>query len=95
MLFSLALNEVHTFFSVSDDLVEKSQSCVTIHDLDALALTLLVDFSYTGEQFRIRFASETYLQSCTFKKRSAGIENVLFATFFCTLDYRIKVQYRT
>lgn len=35
--------------TVSDDLVEKSQSSVTIHDLDSLALTLLVDFSYTGE----------------------------------------------
>lgn len=34
---------------ISDDLVEKSQSSVTIHDIDALALTLLVDFSYTGE----------------------------------------------
>jgi len=33
------------------DLVEKSQSCVTIHDLDALALTLLVDFSYTVLDF--------------------------------------------
>ena len=32
-----------------DDLVEKNQKEVTIHDLDALALTLLVDFSYTGE----------------------------------------------
>ena len=33
----------------SDDLVEKNQKEVTIHDLDPLALTLLVDFSYTGE----------------------------------------------
>ena len=32
-----------------DDLVEKNQKEVTIHDLDPLALTLLVDFSYTGE----------------------------------------------
>ena len=32
-----------------DDLVEKKQKEVTIHDLDPLALTLLVDFSYTGE----------------------------------------------
>ena len=30
-------------------MVEKNQKEVTIHDLDALALTLLVDFSYTGE----------------------------------------------
>jgi hypothetical protein len=29
--------------------VEKNQKEVTIHDLDPLALTLLVDFSYTGE----------------------------------------------
>merc|ERR1711953_1651305 len=35
--------------SISDDLVEKNQKEVTIHDLDPLALTLLVDFSYTGE----------------------------------------------
>ena len=33
----------------SDDLVEKSMSEITIHDVDALALTLLVDFAYTGE----------------------------------------------
>ena len=33
----------------SDDLVEKNQKEITIHDLDALALTLLVDFAYTGE----------------------------------------------
>ena len=35
--------------SISDDLLEKSKKEVTIHDLDPLALTLLVDFSYTGE----------------------------------------------
>ena len=35
--------------SISDDLVEKTKKEVTIHDLDPLALTLLVDFSYTGE----------------------------------------------
>ena len=29
--------------------MEKNQKEVTIHDLDPLALTLLVDFSYTGE----------------------------------------------
>ena len=29
--------------------MEKNQKEITIHDLDALALTLLVDFSYTGE----------------------------------------------
>jgi kelch-like protein 17 (actinfilin) len=33
----------------ADDLVEKNQTEVTIHDIDVLALTLLVDFSYTGE----------------------------------------------
>ena len=32
-----------------DDLVEKRMSEITIHDVDALALTLLVDFAYTGE----------------------------------------------
>ena len=32
-----------------DDLLEKTKKEVTIHDLDPLALTLLVDFSYTGE----------------------------------------------
>lgn len=31
--------------------MEKTQKEVTIHDLDPLALTLLVDFSYTGEIF--------------------------------------------
>ncbi len=30
-------------------MVEKNQTEVTIHDIDVLALTLLVDFSYTGE----------------------------------------------
>ena len=35
--------------SIPDDLVEKTKKEVTIHDLDPLALTLLVDFSYTGE----------------------------------------------
>jgi hypothetical protein len=34
---------------ITDDLIEKNQSEVTIHDIDVLALTLLVDFSYTGE----------------------------------------------
>ena len=29
--------------------MEKNQTEVTIHDIDVLALTLLVDFSYTGE----------------------------------------------
>lgn len=33
----------------ADDLVEKNQKEVKIHDVDPLALTLLVDFSYTGE----------------------------------------------
>ena len=39
--------EYHSY--VTDDLVEKNQKEITIHDLDALALTLLVDFAYTGE----------------------------------------------
>ena len=44
------LDKNYIFFSLfSDDLVEKNQKEVTIHDLDPLALTLLVDFSYTGE----------------------------------------------
>ena len=39
----------HFLLLFPDDLVEKNQKEVTIHDLDPLALTLLVDFSYTGE----------------------------------------------
>ena len=46
-LYILSLNIQS--FSITDDLVEKNQKEITIHDLDALALTLLVDFSYTGE----------------------------------------------
>ena len=34
---------------VLDDLAEKSRKEVVIHDVDPLALTLLVDFAYTGE----------------------------------------------
>ena len=32
-----------------DDMAEKNLRDITIHDVDPLALTLLVDFSYTGE----------------------------------------------
>ena len=32
-----------------DDMTEKNLSEITIHDVDPLALTLLVNFSYTGE----------------------------------------------
>jgi kelch-like protein 17 (actinfilin) len=32
-----------------DDLVEKQQKEVVLHDVDPLALTLLVEFAYTGE----------------------------------------------
>ena len=32
-----------------DDMAEKNLKDITIHDVDPLALTLLVDFSYTGE----------------------------------------------
>ena len=42
-------NKQHFLILFPDDLVEKNQKEVTIHDLDPLALTLLVDFSYTGE----------------------------------------------
>ena len=46
----LSNNYFNTKFSYFlDDLVEKNQKEITIHDLDALALTLLVDFAYTGE----------------------------------------------
>jgi hypothetical protein len=41
--------QLFSFFPFSDDLIEKNQTEVTIHDIDVLALTLLVDFSYTGE----------------------------------------------
>lgn len=37
----------HAMFN--DDLAEKSRAEVVIHDVDPLALTLLVDFAYTGE----------------------------------------------
>ena len=40
---------IKTIFFFADDLIEKNQTEVTIHDIDVLALTLLVDFSYTGE----------------------------------------------
>ena len=36
-------------YHLSDDLAEKHRQEVVIHDLDPLALTLLVDFAYTGE----------------------------------------------
>ena len=43
------VNKSYFLLLFPDDLVEKNQKEVTIHDLDPLALTLLVDFSYTGE----------------------------------------------
>ena len=50
MFYALQVTDMHsTLFWFSDDLVEKNQKEITIHDLDALALTLLVDFAYTGE----------------------------------------------
>ena len=45
----LLLILTQNFLTFLDDLVEKNQKEITIHDLDALALTLLVDFAYTGE----------------------------------------------
>jgi len=33
---------------VADDLAEKTQSEVTLHDVDLAALQLLVDFAYSG-----------------------------------------------
>ena len=53
-LFSKTLSKLmkHTDLykhSFPDDLVEKNLSEITIHDVDPLALTLLVDFAYTGE----------------------------------------------
>ena len=33
----------------SDDMAEKAMTEITIYDVDALALTLLVDFAYIGE----------------------------------------------
>ena len=47
LLIILYIKNIVLLFS--DDLVEKNQKEITIHDLDALALTLLVDFAYTGE----------------------------------------------
>jgi hypothetical protein len=36
-------------FRVQDDLAEKMQSEVTLHDVDLAALQLLVDFAYSGQ----------------------------------------------
>ena len=36
-------------YSCLDDLSEKRKDEILIHDVDPLALTLLVDFAYTGE----------------------------------------------
>ena len=33
----------------SDDMAEKAMTEISIYDVDALALTLLVDFAYIGE----------------------------------------------
>jgi hypothetical protein len=38
-----------TFVSPADDMVEKLQEEVTLHDVDATALQQLVEYSYTGE----------------------------------------------
>jgi len=47
----LVLSAVSPYFHAmfNDDLVEKTLEEVTIHDVAPLALTLLVDFAYTGE----------------------------------------------
>ncbi len=37
------------WFCPVDDLAEKQQKEVVLHDIDPLALTLLVEFAYTGE----------------------------------------------
>ena len=43
------ISDFVNIFSNLDDLAEKSRHEVVIHDVDPLALTLLVDFAYTGE----------------------------------------------
>lgn len=35
-------------FKFSDDLAEKQQNEITLHDVDPAALQLLVDFAYSG-----------------------------------------------
>ena len=35
--------------SPADDMAEKLQNEVTLHDVDAIALQQLVEYSYTGE----------------------------------------------
>jgi len=47
VVLSAASPYFHAMFN--DDLSEKTKAEVVIHDVDPLALTLLVDFSYTGE----------------------------------------------
>ena len=42
-------NPIPDYSVFSDDMAEKNLKDITIHDVDPLALTLLVDFSYTGE----------------------------------------------
>lgn len=37
------------FFSFEGEMSEKDKSSITMHDVDAGALQLLVDFAYTGE----------------------------------------------
>ena len=51
-LLTLVLSKPHILviqYIYLDDLAEKSRHEVVIHDVDPLALTLLVDFAYTGE----------------------------------------------
>ena len=38
-----------TYADILDDMTEKNLEEITIHNVDPLALTLLVNFSYTGE----------------------------------------------
>ena len=42
-------NPIPDYSVFLDDMAEKNLKDITIHDVDPLALTLLVDFSYTGE----------------------------------------------
>lgn len=37
------------FVFITDDMAEKMQREVVLHDIDPAALQLLVDYSYTGE----------------------------------------------
>ena len=46
---SLKLVHIKLISAGADDMAEKTLTEITIHDVDPLALTLLVDFAYTGE----------------------------------------------